>query len=238
MRSKDVPTTAWLTARTWDPQWTPMEQVAIIGDIEHDGVAPLKINARLRPRLTVHQLYDFVTKIVTSPPGEGLSAKALERVGAEKLPDGWGIAFRLKFVTPSDIEGGAPGLRWSYRAWTRLWTWLNANTTLLYVQFLTKEQRAGADAAGEPYYWVETTRSTPRRSPYNASRLHPWTVRGQMIDHRAASKIKAAYRGMRNRRRADAAREVYYRPGGRGYRAARTSFYATAAATNAARRLR
>jgi hypothetical protein len=42
---------------------------------------------------------------------------------------------------------------------------------------------------------------------------------------------------MKGRRRADQAREEYFRPGGRGYLAARNAFYAKAAAAQAARRL-
>jgi hypothetical protein len=49
--------------------------------------------------------------------------------------------------------------------------------------------------------------------------------------------IQKLYRGKLGRRRADQAREEYYRPGGRGYLAARNNFAAQAAAQAAARRL-
>jgi hypothetical protein len=49
--------------------------------------------------------------------------------------------------------------------------------------------------------------------------------------------IQKAFRGMKGRRRADQAREEYYRPGGRGYLAAMNGF-AARAANRAAKRVR
>lgn len=53
-----------------------------------------------------------------------------------------------------------------------------------------------------------------------------------------ATQIQKQYRARLGRKKADQARHEYYRPGGRGYQAARNSFLATAAATEAAKRLR
>jgi hypothetical protein len=71
---------------------------------------------------------------------------------------------------------------------------------------------------------------------YGVTREAPYTGQWASFPTRKhAVAIQKAYRGMKGRRKADQAREEYFRPGGRGYLAARNRFYAGAAAMAANR---
>jgi hypothetical protein len=118
--------------------------------------------------------------------------------------------------------------------------------------FLQLEFKHVKDVSGRPAFdiimyiyneqeAVQHARRTDDGLFYRIS-LHEWKNRldGQVVSfptrERYAVTIQKAYRGRLGRRKADQAREEYYRPGGRGYLAASNSFYAAAAASSAAHR--